>query len=148
MLLLIAMVGCEWLETDPLDVPYESPTTRAVEGPTKSRDGIALPEDRGRLTTDPTTIGDDAAPVEAGQATKRWQPVRVPKAGEVEDRRDLTRVRTTLKSSDGRVINVGRVADRHQSSLEQELSNARSAEQAKEIQIEIDTTNGTFRHEP
>lgn len=150
MLVLIALVGCEWLATDPLDAPYEAPTTRAVEGTTRSNEGIALPADRGKLTTDPTELGSDE-PLKAGEKAeqgRRWNPVRVPQAGEVDKREDLTKARTVLRRPDGTPIMIsGNVSDPNKSTLQKELEGARSSSMAEQIQIEIDTTNGTFRHE-
>lgn len=146
MLIVVALVGCEWLETDPLDVPYEEPRSTVVEGTAKSRDGIALPTDRGKLTKDPTEL----QPTKAGEKAeegRRWHPVRVPKSGEVENREDLTKIRTNLTRADGTPIIIrGTYNDAKETDLDKQLRGATNRDQAAEIQIEIDTANGKFPH--
>lgn len=147
MLIVVALVGCEWLATDPLSEPYEQAASTEVEGKTKSNEGIALPSDRGQLTKDLSEL----KPMQAGEKAeegRRWHPVRVPQAGEVDKAEDLTKIRNNLTRADGTPIIInGTYTDAHETTLDKLRRNAANANQAAEIQIEIDTTNGKFRHE-
>lgn len=85
MLIVIALVGCEWLATDPLDVPYESTQpTNVTTGPSKGPAMIGAPGER--RTADPNAENQDEP---------RWNPVRVPKEGEVKSKKELLRTRNS-----------------------------------------------------